>query len=283
MNRPLPPPQAGAHHPRHKDSRRNLAGLRALVTGGSSGVGAAVAVELCRCGVQVLATARRTEALEQVARSAAAAGLSPLRTLAGDITQPDFRAQVVAEARKLLGGIDIVVAAAGSGAIGPFSSADPQTLRQIMEIDFFAPAELVRACLPSLSESPDPAIVLVGSILGSHPLPLHAEYCAAKSALHSLAGSLRAELAPAGIDVALARLGPTQSAFWENLLSGEKPVWSRGPTMTSAAAAAAIVAGLRKRRLDIVPGWTAKGYCFAARFCPRLIDAVVARRLRLSR
>jgi short-subunit dehydrogenase len=263
--------RAGRWWPR----RRELAGLRAIVTGGSSGVGRAVALELARRGSLVLATARRSERLAELAAEPALA--APISYLAGDLCEPAFRRQLVATAAERFGGLDLVVAAAGAGAIGPFHGADPATLQKVLELDLVAPAELVRTALPHLIRGHDPAIVLVGSILGLHPLPLHGEYCAAKAALRSLACSLRLELAPAGIDVLLATLGPVASEFWEALVVGERPVWSRGRPLTPAQAATAILAGLERRRTEIVPGWRARGYAWLARWLPGLIDGFSAR------
>jgi short-subunit dehydrogenase len=139
---------------------------------------------------------------------------------------------------------------------------------------------LVRASLPLLRRSADPGIVLVGSILGLHPLPLHGAYCAAKAALRSLAGTLRLELARDRIDVLHVSLGPIESEFWENLLVGRRPSWSQGRPMPVERAARATVDGLVRRRAEITPGWRAKGFAFAARFLPGLIDAIAARHLR---
>ena len=137
-----------------------------------------------------MATARRESLLETLAAESGDRPDGPaLLHEAGDITSADFRHRLVAATVERLGGLDILVAAAGSGAIGGFREADPDTLRRIMEVDFFAPAELVRESLPALSRGRDPAVVLVGSILGYHPLPLHADYCAAKAAIRSLAGA----------------------------------------------------------------------------------------------
>jgi short-subunit dehydrogenase len=253
-----------------------MRGLRVLLTGGSSGVGRALAIELAARGAAVFATARRGELLATLAADGRIASLD------GDLTSADFRRELVAAAVTNLGGIDIVVAAAGSGAIGRFADADPATLRQVMEIDFFASAELVRLALPELFKSPDPAIVLVGSILGLHPLPLHTDYCAAKAALHALAGTLRAELAPSGIDVLLAKLGPTASEFWDSLLVGDRPAWSRGRQLDADTTARAIIAALERRRGTVYPGFSAKGFALAARFCPRLIDRIIRRRMARS-
>lgn len=265
------PPARTTARPRH----RPLQGLRALVTGGSSGLGRAIALELARRGCRVLATARRADRLADLVATAA-----DIQTLGGDITDAGFRDRLPAAAADRLGGLDIVVAAAGSGAIGSFREGAADTFRRLVDVDLLAPAELVRASLPLLDRSADPAVVLVGSILGLHPLPLHGEYCAAKAALRSLAGTLRAELRPRGIDVLLVSLGPIESEFWDHLLAGSRPSWSRGRPLSADRAAREVVAGLVRRRAEIRPGWQAKGYAFAARFLPGLIDAFTARHCR---
>jgi short-subunit dehydrogenase len=239
-------------------------------------------LELARRGVRVLATGRRSERLAALAEEAAGMAGGPLLYDAGDITSSDFRRHLIDLANEQLGGLDLIVAAAGSGAIGSFRDASPDTLAGIMDVDFVAPAELVRVALPALSAGHDPAIVLVGSILGYHPLPLHAEYCAAKAAVRSLAGTLRIELAEDGIGVLLASLGPTESEFWNHLLTGRRPSWSRGRAMSALRTARIIVRALVWRRREVLPGWRAKGFAFAARLFPRLIDRAMMRRTRRS-
>ena len=265
----MPTPSVPPDRPR----RRSLAGARVLLTGGSSGVGRALALELARRGAALFATARRGDLLDALAAE------RPIAVLAGDVTDDEFRRRLVAAARERLGGIDVVVAAAGSGAIGEFATSDPATLRRVMEIDFFAPAELVRLALPALRQGHDPAVILVGSILGLHALPLHADYCAAKAALHALAATLRAELAPEGIGVLLAALGPTESGFWSHLLAGARPAWSRGRPLGAAATARAIATALERRRPLVCPGLSAKGFALAARFFPGTLDRVIRRRM----
>lgn len=257
--------------------RRTLRGLRALVTGASSGIGRAVTLALAARGARVLATARRAGRLTAVAAEAPSGAVE---VEAGDLVDPACRARLVEVAEERLGGLDIVLSCAGAGAIGRFRDESPETFARVLDVDFVAPAELVRGCLPLLETSADPAIVFVGSMLAHHPLPLHGAYCAAKAAVRSLAGSLRLELADQGIGVMLASLGPTGSEFWDSLLAGARPTWSRGRPMTADRAAAAILAGLERRRCEILPGWQARGYAWTARFAPRLIDVICAARMR---
>lgn len=260
--------------------RRRVAGRRFLVTGASSGVGRAVAAELARRGGHVLATARRGDRLRDLAREA---GPGRIETEPGDIRDAAFRGRLVATAVERLGGLDGVVAAAGGGAIGRFRDLAPETFAAIIDLDLIAQAELVRASLPALAGGADPVVVLVGSILALHPLPLHGEYCAAKAALRSLAGTLRTELAADGIGVLHVALGPTESEFWDALVVGRRPPWSRGRRMPTDTAARAIIGGIERRRHEIVPGWQAKGFAFAARFLPGLIDRIAARHLKHER
>lgn len=259
-----------------RSGRRRIAGGRWLVTGASSGVGRAVAAELARRGARVLATARRTGRLDDLAHGSAGA----ISAFAGDICDPDFRGRLVAVARDRLGGLDGLVAAAGGGAVGRFSDLTPEVFARIMDLDFIAPAELVRTALPHLARGVDPAIVLIGSILALHPLPLHGEYCAAKAALRSLAGTLRVELAADGIGVLHVDLGPTRSEFWDALAVGTRPPWSRGRRMPAETAARSILAAIERRRAHVAPGWQARAYAATARFLPGLIDRVAARHLR---
>lgn len=251
--------------------------MRALVTGGSSGVGRAVAMDLSRRGVRVMATARRRERLAELASDSAD---QPIDHEAGDLRDPAFRGRLVATTVERLGGLDIVVAAAGGGAIGPFHATDARTFAEVLDLNLVAPAELVRLCLPQLRHGRDPAIVFVGSILGLHPLPLHGDYCAAKSGLHALAGAVRTELAGEGIGVLLARLGPVETEFWDALVVGERPTWSRGRPVSATFAAEAIVDALEQRKTVVTPGWRAKAYALVARFLPGAIDHFAARQVK---
>ena len=245
-------------------------------------MGRAVAIALAKAGVDLVITGRREQRLLAVAEEAAKAP-GRLVPLAGDITGADFRQQLVAHAAAEFGGLDLVVAAAGSGAVGPFAQATPDVLREVFDVDFFAPAELIRLSLPLLAAGRTPAVVLVGSILGLHPLPLHAEYSAAKAALHGLATALRPELTEEGVGLLLAVLGPTESEFWDNLLAGQRPGWSQGRPLSAETTAAAILRALAVGRQTVHPGWRAKAFAILSRFCPAFIDWTVSWKRRAPR
>ncbi len=201
----------------------------------------------------------------------------------GDITNSRFQEELVEKAKVAFGGIDLIVAAAGVGAVGPFSESSLDTMRSVFEIDFFAPVDLVYKSLPQLKKGRSPAVVLIGSILGVHPLPLHGGYAAAKAALHGFANAVRPELASLGIDVKVAILGPTESEFWDNLVAGERASWSQGRPLSAETTAAAIIAAMERGGGAVTPGWRAKTYVFLARFFPALIDLFVRWKRRLPR
>lgn len=258
---------------------RNVTGLRGILTGASSGVGRVLARALATRGARLLVTGRREQRLAELV----AEFPEQLSMAAGDLTQAVFRQQLVEQATVTYGGLDLVLAAAGSGAVGPFAESTPATLREIFEIDFFAPVELVRLALPALREGRTPAAVFVGSILGEHALPLHAEYCAAKAALHRFVQAVRPELRAEGIGLLLAVLGPTESEFWDHLLAGERASWSQGQPLSAEATATAIIRALEQGRDVVQPGWRAQAFTTLARLWPGLLDWAITRKVREPR
>lgn len=256
-------------------ARREIGGLRVAVTGASSGIGEALAVELARRGARLLVTARREERLRELDERVTAAG-GEIHYVVGDITQDAVRREVVERATARLGGLDVLVNNAGIGAFGRFDEAGPERLRQIMELDFFAAVELARLALPLLREGRTPAIVNVGSILGHRAIPFAAEYCAAKFAVRGFSESLRAELARDGVDVLLISPGTTDTPFFENVvemrttLPWRKEGVRQGATPESVARAA--IDGLTRSRSEVVPGLGGKLLVLANRLAPRLVD-----------
>ena len=250
---------------------RNLSGQRGILTGATSGVGRALARSLAEHGVRLVITGRRNARLVDLASEYP----DFLVPFSGDITDSLFQEELVRYSTAELGGIDLLITAAGAGAVGPFFKSSTETMRKVFEIDFFSPIQLVQKTLPQLINGRTPAVVFIGSILGNHPLPLHSAYAAAKAALHGFVGAVRPELVSYGVDVNVAVLGPTQSEFWDNLISGERADWSQGRPLSAEITAAAIVSGLERGVPVVIPGWRAKSYILLARFFPSLIDRFV--------
>ncbi len=257
-------------------AKRTIAGSRVLLTGASSGIGRALATQLVAQGARVLAIARRRERLEELAQQLAA-GPGRLEILAGDITDAKLRHTALACARERLGGLDVLINNAGSGAMGPFGDAAPERLRQLMEVNFFAPAEMIRAALPMLKSGNRPLVVNVSSVLGHRGVPFCAEYCASKFALQGLSESLRAELAPSGIDLLVVSPARTETEFFSQAINGEQSRWPKMRGTSSEFVVAVTLSAIRKGRHEIVLTPGGKLFVWANRLFPRLMDSLVAR------
>jgi len=257
--------------------RRRLTDRRVLITGGSSGIGRALAIEMARHGADVVLLARREERLAEVAAEVAQLGRRAV-IVVGDVTDAAARRRALEAARNQLGGLDILVNNAGVSAHGRFAEADEARLRPIMEVNFFAPVELIREALPLLRGGQQPVIVNIGSVLGKRGCPHKSEYSASKFAMQGFSEALRAELAPLGIDVLTVVAGPTDTEFFQHLIEahGDLPFQDSKPVPPERVARA-IVRGLERGRREITPSFRGWLLVTGNRFFPRIIDRIMAR------
>ena len=256
---------------------RRLLDRRALVTGASSGIGCALAIELAQQGVDLVLLARRADRLAEVARQIADLGRRAIPVV-GDVTDPAARRRALEAAQHELGGLDILVNNAGIAAHGRFADADPGRLRPIMEVNFFAPVELIREALPLLRAGQQPIVVNVGSILGERGCPHKSEYSASKFALHGFSEALRPELAALGIDVLVVAAGPTESEHFDALIEdkGELP-WGNPRRKPADQVARAIVRAIQRGRHEVITSWRGRFWVLLNRLSPRLVDRIMSR------
>ncbi len=257
--------------------KRKIENSRAIVSGASSGIGRAIAMELARQGANVVLLARRREKLEVVAEAIRGKG-GTVEMAVGDVTDADVRRQAIDLAVSRFGGLDILVNNAGIGATGLFEDADPDRVRRIMEVNFFALVEMTRLALPLLKESRRAMIVNVGSILGHRGVPHNSEYAASKFAVQGFSESIRAELIPHKIDVLVVSPGTTETEFFDSVIerTGE-PSWPKHKAVSADAVARATVRAIRLGKHEIIPyGW-GKVFCWLNRLSPRLMDRLMAR------
>ncbi|MEX0937272.1 MAG: SDR family oxidoreductase [Pirellulales bacterium] len=260
-------------------AKRSIDGSRAIVTGASSGIGREIARQLAAAGAHLLVVARREERLTELAEELRGKSRT-VETLAGDLTDPDVRQQLIELARSKLGGLDLLVNNAGATAVGRFEDSTPDDLRRVMEINFFAAAELIRAALPLLREGRQPAIVNVGSILGHRAIPRRSEYCASKFALQGLSESLRAEFGRLGIDVIVVSPGSTATELHDRsgrTETGENTPWPEQPAASPAEVAKATLRAIRRGKREIVPSGRGRWLLALNSVAPRVVDRVMAR------
>lgn len=186
----------------------------AIVTGASSGIGAATAEELARRGYAVLLAARRTEKLEQVAQRCRAAGGEPL-VVATDVRQVAQVDALVALAVAKFGRLDVCVNNAGYGLHALVHETSVEQMRAIFEVNYFGAFYGCRAAARVMMAQRSGHIFNVSSVIGKRGVPFNGAYCATKFALCGLTDSLRVEMRPHHVRVTAVCPALTDTEFFE--------------------------------------------------------------------
>lgn len=187
-----------------------LTGRRAFVTGASSGIGAAVARALAGAGARVALAARDRAALEDLARELAGAVATPC-----DVRDERSIGSAIAAAAEALGGIDIVVTAAGVGRFGAIGSFSAEDWDLVFDVGLRGTFLVVQAALPHVPPAGGD-VITVSSIAAVRPFPGSAAYCAMKAGVRSFAQVLAAERRAGGLRVTNMVVGSVDSPFWEH-------------------------------------------------------------------
>ena len=177
-----------------------------LITGCSSGIGRALALEWARRGHRVFATARRPEAIEGLD----VPGIERLRL---DVTDAASISEAVAEVIRRAGRIDVLVNNAGYGLMGPVLVDTPDDLRRQIETNLVGVLAMVQAVATHMLREGRGMIVNVGSTSGILTTPFAGAYCASKAAVHALTDAMRMELEPLGLTVVTLQPGAVRSSF----------------------------------------------------------------------
>ena len=257
--------------------RRQLTDKRVIITGASSGIGWHLALQLAEIGCRVIVCARREDRLSDLAAQIKSAG-GTCTIVAGDVCDVQVRQQLLAAANENFGGVDILINNAGIGAMGRFDEANPDRLRQIFEVNFFAMAELIRESLPLLKTGNDPMIVNMNSVLGHRATPLKSEYCASKFAVHGLSDAIRAELSADGVDLLLVSPSTTDSDFFDSAIEDETGKdWKKSGAMSPELVATKTIRAMRKRRHEIILTFGGRIIVWLDRIIPGIANRLVAR------
>ena len=246
----------------------------AIVTGATSGIGWQTALALDRLGCHVVAGGRRQERLEQLSEQLS----DRLVTVRGDLNDVDHReALLQAATQNPEHPLRLLVNNAGVGAIGPFAEADEKRLRTIMEINFFAVAELTRASLSELSKSEHATVCNVGSVLGHRAVGDKSEYCASKFALHGWNDAMAIEWAGR---VKFVHVCPstTRSEFFDSLVDTDPATKSRSfGSQSPQRVADSIVRAIRHGKPEKILSLGGKALVYADRFFPTLLGWILRR------
>ena len=184
-----------------------------VVTGASSGIGEAAALELASRGASVVAVARSTDKLEALARRATASG-GRITAVEADVADRGSVEAMVGLVVGEFGRIDVLVNNAGLGLSGRVAELRAEDLRYVFEVNVIGPLNCVQAALPRMGRGG--RVINVSSVVGKRAIPKVGGYCSTKFALNALSDALRVELAERGVSVTSVYPGTTRTAFRDN-------------------------------------------------------------------
>jgi NAD(P)-dependent dehydrogenase (short-subunit alcohol dehydrogenase family) len=261
-------------------TRISLDGRTALVTGGSRGLGLAIARELGRLGAHVTLAARDAAELDTAREDLASRGIA-VSVLVCDLAERGEGARIVEQVIADRGRIDVLVNNAGVIQVGPIEHMQTAEFEEAMTVHFWSALQTIQAAVPSMKANGGGRIVNVSSIGGKIGVAHLVPYCASKFALTGLSTALRGELAKDNIVVTtvspgLMRTGSPFNAWFKGRNRDEFAwfaVTDSLPVLTIEAARAArqIVDASRKGDAELVVGWPAKLAVVANAISPSLM------------
>lgn len=223
---------------------------KALVTGASSGIGAATAVAFATQGAHLALLARREDRLSEVADRCIAAGAPDVRIVPADLADLDAIEGVLNSAIDHLGGLDVLVNNAGMPMRRDIRALTPAEVEQTMAVNYFAPVRMALQALPVMLGQGRGCIVNVSSVGGRFPIVGEAAYCGSKAAMCGFTETLAAELTGTGVDARLILPGPIDTEIWDH--PGQDDPFYKGDLESPALVADGIVAAVQG---DCIEHW----------------------------
>jgi uncharacterized protein len=242
----------------------------AVITGASSGIGRATAIELARRGTNVVLAARRAELLESVAAECRKYGVRA-HVVVTDVRDRDACRELIAAA----GDVDMLINNAGFALYDSVEHARTDEMRDMMETNYFGAVHCTQAVLPQMLARGQGSIVNVGSITGIMGFARMGGYCATKFAMSGWTEALRDEVIGKGVRVALVCPATTDTEFFVKAERGKMPAASRlmlavPPERVARAICASVADGRYRRTLPLL----AAAYMRFKEFAPSLAHMV---------
>jgi short-subunit dehydrogenase len=251
----------------------------ALITGASSGIGAATAKAMAKKGARVALLARTESALKNVATEIAASG-GEARVYPVDLTDATRVEQTIARIKFEMGEVDVVVNSAGAGRWLFTEETSPAEAVDMMAVPYFAAFNVTRFCLPSMLKRRRGHIVVVNSPVVLSAWPGAAGYTAARYALLGFTNALRFDLRGTGVNVTSIVPGKVaDSEYFQRNKGVEERIPAIGkiiPAVTSAQVAKATVQGVEGDKREVVLPFMLKMFFAANHFFPWLMEWLLA-------
>lgn len=251
-----------------------LTGKRALITGGSKGIGEAIAIAFARAGADVMIASRTSAELKQTSEKLKAAGTQSqkIRWHQTDMTNRSDVDQLATAAIEQMGGIDILVNNAGGNVPQNLQDIDDDSWDRMIELNLTSCIRLAKVASKPMTENGWGRIIYVASIMGSVGAEGRSAYCAAKAALIGASHAQAVELGPRGVTVNCISPGPILTDLPRNALSQQQqnrftdatalarwgePEEIAGPALLLASDAGSYITGAN---LTVDGGVTIKGF-----------------------
>jgi short-subunit dehydrogenase len=249
-----------------------------VITGGSSGIGKALAPEFGAKGSKLLITGRRKSPLMETAAWLKSQGLEAV-TMVADVSQESDNQQMARLAMEQFGGIDILINNAGISMRALFEEVDLDVIRKVMDINFYGALFATKYCLPSIIERQG-SVVGVSSIAGYRGLPARVGYSASKFALQGFLESLRTEMLPKNVHVLTACPGFTTSNIRESSLTRDGRLQGKSPRdeqkmMSAETCARLIYKAVKNRKKHLILTRQGKLTVWMNKWFPGFMDQMV--------
>jgi len=261
------------------------------ITGGSSGIGEALALQFAAQGARLVLSSRRKEELERVRDACVLAGLpeNDVLVLPLDVTDWDSMPAAASRVCDVFGNIDMLINNAGISQRSLCVDTDMAVYRRVMEVDVLGQIALTKAVLPTMLKQSGGHIVITSSVAGKIGTAMRTGYCAAKHAVMGFFDSLRAEMDQHGIRVTTVTPGYIRTNISVNAVTGDGEELGKmsdeiAQGMDVDKCAAVILEGLRKGTPEIAVGdGPEMKALWLKRFFPRLVFKEVAKLAREER
>jgi short-subunit dehydrogenase len=228
----------------------NIQDKRVLITGGSSGIGHALARALVAKGARVVITGRRAELVGATIADFGKSGAT-VSGVAADVATVVGRDATLAAALEAMGGLDLLINNAGAVRAGRLEDTPETAIQAMIDVNLIAPVMLTRAALPALRASGDAMIVNIASGIALVGAPFYATYAATKAGIARFGEALRRELKGEGIHVMTVYPGGTDTPMMQSNRAGPELGFSREPVSDVADA---IVGGIETNAFEVIRG-----------------------------